>query len=191
MSDSSKNVDLRYSSLLGAVLTAKGFYKIYEELKKRLIDTVGQMQDCDIMPVAATNGFLAVELYLNVIYAHHQYWKKNEKIEGTPINLTTGLCGHNLKELYEALETDWKEGIVKEFPCNITAEKIAEELEKCSNVFEQWQHFCEQDFLEANFDFLSKILQALSSYCDSIEFKIKDEWLQEEPKMGATMYISN
>ena len=184
MSNSSENVNLRYSSLLSAVLTAEAFYKNYEQLKKKLIDTVGQIQDGNIMPVAATNGFFALELYLKVIYAYDQYQKKNEKAE----DLTTYLRGHNLKKLYEALDTDLKEKITKQFSCSITTEEIIKELDKYENAFGQWRYFYEHESLAGNFAFLSKILKALYSYCNSIEFNINEEWLKNGPKTEVIMF---
>lgn len=182
--------DVKYSSLTSIYLTARGFQNNYEELKKRLIQSSGRMEYDNPMPVAATNGFFAVELYLKTIYAQI-YWERNEKVKENPINQTKIPTKHNLKDLFESIDDKSKKEVVKRFPHSITEKELIEKLDEYGNGFIQWRYFYEQEVLDGDFVFLSNILESLYSLCKyyiNHNHNPKEEWLKKVPQTSTIMH---
>lgn len=182
--------EVKYSSLTSIYLAARGFQKNYEELKEKLVQSVGQIQYANLMPVAATNGFFAVELYLKTIYAE-VYWEKNEKAKETPCNLTKFPIGHDLGKLFDNIDDNSKKGIVDGFPGDIDKVELLKRLEKVRDGFVEWRYFFEKDYLDGNFFFLSNILETLYLFCGNYmesNHNPKDEWLKDTPHISATIH---
>ncbi len=181
---------VKYSSLTSMYLSANGFYTNYKTLKKGEADRIGKPQCDDLLSVAATSGFFAVELYLKWIYAVI-YWEDNEKNKKIPENSTKFPTGHDIKKLFERLDSKSKEKIIKEFSDIMTEEKLLEELDKSKKGFIEWRYIFEKDSLEGNFDFLSKILTALFSICKyyiDLYYKPKEEWQTHNTRTSVIMH---
>lgn len=171
-------------------LSANGFYTNYKTLKKGEADRIGRPQYDDLLSVAATSGFFAMELYLKWIYAVI-YWENNEKNKETPENSTEFPTGHDVKKLFERLDSKSKEMIIKKLSDIMTEEKLLEELDKSKKGFIEWRYIFEHDSLEGNFDFLSKILTALFSVCEyyaDFYYKPKKEWQTHDTTTSVIMH---
>ncbi len=184
-----KTNEVKYSNLTSLYLTAKGFQNNYEDLKKKIVESLGKIAYDSPMPVAATNGFFAVELYLKLIYSF-DYWEKNERIKVEPSNSTQFSNGHNLKELYVCIDDNSKTEIMKLLP-DFNKEQLLENLEKYRDGFMEWRYFFEKGSIEGDFSFLSKFLKALCSYCESYmnhRHYTNDDWKDDYPQTSVTMH---
>ena len=185
-----KNISIKYSSLLSLYLTAKGFQTNYEYLKKKLVETLGKLSYESPMPVAATNGFFAIELYLKLIYSF-DYWEKHQRIKKNPVNSTQFYKGHNLIELFECIDEDSKIEIIKLLPSNISKEQILVNLEKYKDGFIEWRYFFAKGSIDGDFYFISNVLEALHSYCErymNYSHYTNDKWAEDYPHTSATMH---
>lgn len=183
-------IEIKYSSLTSLYLTAKGFQNNYEHLKMQLVGTLGKISYENPMPVAATNGYFALELYLKLIYAF-EYWEKNERYKETPLNSTKFYKGHNLKKLFENINGSSQEQIVKGLSVNISRQDIMQKLDKYKNSFMEWRYFFEGDSIVGDFVFLSDILNSLYRYCErymNYKHYTNEEWSNDYPHTSTTMY---
>ncbi len=190
MSKKNQISKIKYSNLTSLYLSVKGFHKNYEDLKKEEAALIGETQYEDMVSVAATNGFLAVELYLKLMYAI-VYWVDNEKDKEEPDNYTEFPKGHDIKVMFENLDSRFKDPILNKLSDSMTEEQLLKQLDKYKNGFMEWRYIFERDYMQGDFHFLSKILMAMCSVCrgymDNYHFP-KEEWQQEGSRTSIIMH---
>ena len=190
MSKKNQISKIKYSNLTSLYLSVKGFHKNYEDLKKEEAALIGETQYEDMVSVAATNGFLAVELYLKLMYAI-VYWVDNEKDKEEPDNYTEFPKGHDIKVMFENLDSRFKDPILNKLSDSMTEEQLLKRLDIYKNGFMEWRYIFEKDYMEGNFHFLSKILMAMCSVCrgymDNYHFP-KEEWQQDGSRTSVIMH---
>jgi hypothetical protein len=182
--------DVKYSSLTSIYLTARGFQNNYEDLKKQLVKSTGQITYDNLMPVAATNGFFAVELYLKLVNAL-TYWENREGVKENPSNLTKFPTGHNLKKLFDSIDDKSKQEIIEKLPLNINEVELLNRLEEYKDGFMEWRYFFEKECMHGDFVFLSNILKSLYLYCNhymELKYNPKEEWLNDSPHTSTTIH---
>ena len=128
MSKKNQISKIKYSNLTSLYLSVKGFHNNYEYLKREEAERMGKPQYDDIISVAATNGFLAVELYLKLMYAI-VYWVDNEKDKEEPDNYTEFPKGHDIKVMFENLDSRFKDPILNKLSDSMTEEQLLKRLD--------------------------------------------------------------
>lgn len=181
---------VKYSDLMQMYFSAKGFHNNYDYLKREEAERMGKPQYDDIISVAATNGFLAVELYLKLMYAII-YWEDNEKTTENPKNSTQYPVGHDIRDMFDDLDNRFKDPITNKLLDYLTKEELLKQLDKYKNGFMEWRYIFEKDSLKGDFHFLSKILEAMCSVCKSyIEhyYSLNEEWQQKQSRTSVIMH---
>ena len=184
--------EVPYSNLAHLYLVANGFYNNYEDIKKKIEETKGQISYDSPIPVAATNAFFAIELYLKLVYSL-DYREKAQACLDSPTNVTQYPNEHGLGTLFDMLDEASKCKILKLVSLNekLTSKKFKDILDENKDGFIEWRYIFEKkDSCCVNFQSLSEVLEVLRSYCyycmDHI-YRPKAEWVENSPHTSATM----
>ncbi|SHJ60638.1 hypothetical protein SAMN02745136_00524 [Anaerocolumna jejuensis DSM 15929] len=185
-----KTNEIKYSNLTSIYFTAKGFHNNYEYLKKKQVESKDKIAYDSTMPVAATNGFFAIELYLKLIYSF-DYWEKNERSKEEPSNLTQYPNGHNLKGLFEYIDENSKSEITKMLSSKISKDQLLANLEKYKDGFMDWRYFFEKGDIYGDYYFISNTLEVLYSYCEiymNHKSYTNENWKDDFSRTSVTMH---
>lgn len=134
-------IEVSCSQLVQMRYSANGFANSFEfllnaHLKEKDEESTLLIFDCDLKPVIVSNAFLAIELYLKLIYAVGYYLEKEEKDGKTEFDKT-----HNLKHLYDRIPLCFKERLCEKFIENkVDIDKLAEYLDHQKIGFEEWRY---------------------------------------------------
>lgn len=188
MGKSKQFKNIEYSMLPDLYLAANGFRDNYEELKKEISNSVGEIRYNNLVPVAATNAFFAIELYLKLCYSFH-FWEQNESWKNNSANSTQYPNEHSLKRLYDTLDKKTKRSILKitsENHPEIDQIKFLQILDENDDGFIKWRYIFEKNInREVNFANLSAVLEILSCYCKYLmdHHQSRKEWNSVLPQM--------
>lgn len=136
-----ESIEVSCSQLVLMRYSANGFANSFEYVLNALLrdkdeESILLIFDCDLKPVIVSNAFLAIELYLKLIYATAYYLEKEEKDGKTEFDKT-----HNLKHLYDRIPLCFKEKLCERFIENkVDIDKLAEYLDDKKASFEEWRY---------------------------------------------------
>lgn len=176
-------IEVSCSQLVLMRYSAKGFANSFEfllnaHLKEKDEESTLLIFDCDLKPVIVSNAFLAIELYLKLIYATGYYLEKEEKDGKTEFDKT-----HNLKHLYDRIPLCCKERLCEKFIENkVDVDKLAEYLEQQKIGFEEWRYSftANEDKLVFASD-LKTIIDVLSDFSNDCINKLDfgEDWARD------------
>lgn len=181
---------IKYSMLPDLYLIANGFRDNYEELKEKISESVGKVSYNSLIPVAATNAFFAIELYLKLCYSFH-FWEQTESQKDNPDDLTQYPNKHSLRKLYDTLDGNTKQLIFKIASIEsleMEQQEFVNILDENDDGFIQWRYIFEKDTnREINLVHLSAVLKMLYCYCTYLmgHHQSRDEWNSELPHTTA------
>lgn len=161
-----RQIDVNCSQLVLMRHSANGFANSFEYILNALLaekneDSTLLTFDCDLKPVIVSNAFLAIELYLKLIYATAFYIEKEAK-DGQTVFYKT----HDLKHLYDCIPSDFKERLCKKFIENKKdIAKLSTYLEDQKDGFEEWRYsFTAKEDLSVYASDLKVIIDVLSDF---------------------------
>ncbi len=191
MSKKEEFTKIKYSHLSKLYMSANGFKSTFENSKKQSAENLGVIQYEDTIPVTATNGLFALELYLKLIYAF-DYWELAQRCNGTPINETRYPKGHKLDELFNELEKTSKNTILEKASSEISNDEVNDFFKNFNNDFAKWRYYFENTgVMKGDFYSLNIILNTVYDYChDYINYRMymPEEWMDKSSNTSVTLH---
>ena len=173
-----KTKTVNYSDLTMLYLSAKAFDNIAKAKFAEIAENNGKTCYEHPVPAAATNAFLAIELYLKLAYADN-HWEQNESSKASPANSTQYPLGHELFELFMALPSAVQSDIQSRCK-SMTMDEFEKVLQVNANGFMEWRYIAENRSLtEIDYHDLQMVCNAIKEYCSHYmnnKHVNRDEW---------------